>query len=357
MDSCNTSAMMEPTPPAESGATLPSGLHSLLRQSAIQVALGLLLIAVLVWVGASFMMSQFRGEVARRFTEVDTTARDGRALARQNQETLAALQAKVGVLEANLAQAQSQQVALDAMYQELLRSRDERLLSEIEQSLTIASQQLQLAGNIEAALMALQDADIRLTRAAQPQFLPLRKLLARDIDRLRAIPGSNLSGVMLKLEGTIAGIDALPLAFERRPKTPVKKTTDKQPVAAPDSLWKQLLADFWSEVRQLIRIQRVDQSDPAVLAPDQVFFLRENLKLRLVNARMSLLARDASSFREDIRQSRTWLEKYFDSQSRPVQAAIASLSSLEKHDLSQSMPSINETLVAVRNFRLPRGRN
>jgi uroporphyrin-3 C-methyltransferase len=357
MDSCNTSAMMEPTPPAESTATPPpSGPYSLLRQSAIQVALGLLLIAVLVWIGASFMMSQFRGEVARRFAEVDTTARDGRALARQNQETLAALQAKVGVLEANLAQAQSQQVALDAMYQELLRSRDERLLSEIEQSLTIASQQLQLAGNIEAALMALQDADIRLTRAAQPQFLPLRKLLARDIDRLRAVPGSNLSGVMLKLEGVIAGIDSLPLAFERRPKSPGKKITDKQP-AAPDSLWRQLLADFWGEVRQLVRIQRVDQTDPAVLAPDQVFFLRENLKLRLVNARMSLLARDASSFREDLRQSRTWFEKYFDTQSRQVQAAIASLASLEKQDLSQSMPTINETLVAVRNFRLPRGRN
>lgn len=347
--------MMETHNPAENPTDPSAKPVPLLRQPVIQVALGLLLLALLVWAGASVMMGQLRGDLARRFAEVETLARDGRSLARQNQEALAALQAKVGVLEANLAQAQSQQVALDAMYQELLRSRDERMLAEIEQSLTIAAQQLQLAGNVEAALLALQDADNRLTRSAQPQFLPLRRLITRDIDRLRAVPGSNLSGVMLKLEGVIANIDNLPLAFERRPKPIPRSASDQAATRAPGA-WRQFLDDVWSEVRQLVRIQRVDQTDP-LLAPNQVFFLRENLKLRLVNARLSLLARDGSSFHEDLRQARTWMEKYFDPQSRQVRTVLAALSSLDGYDVAQEVPSIGETLGAVRNFRLPRGRN
>jgi hypothetical protein len=86
----------------------------------------------------------------------------------QNQEALAGLQAKTGALEAKLAESQSQQAALDAMVQELTRNRDERLLAETEQALNIAAQQLQLAGNVEAALIALQGADARLAAAGRP---------------------------------------------------------------------------------------------------------------------------------------------------------------------------------------------
>jgi uroporphyrin-3 C-methyltransferase len=60
------------------------------------------------------------------------------------------------------------------MYQELSSTRDERVLAEVEQAVVIAMQQLQFAGNVEAALLRLQGADARLARSAQPQFLPVR---------------------------------------------------------------------------------------------------------------------------------------------------------------------------------------
>jgi uroporphyrin-3 C-methyltransferase len=227
-------------------------------------------------------------------------------------------------------------------------------LAEIEQSLAIATQQLQLAGNVEAALIALREADGRLARAAQPQFLPLRKLISGDIDRLRALPGSDLSGAALKLENVIAAIDQLPFAFEQRPKAAMPA---KIGVSAVPGFWKGLLADIWSEIQQLIRIQRVNGPDPGLLAPNQAFFLRENLKLRLVNARLSMLARDGVSFHEDLRQAHGWLEKYFDTQARPVQSALATLKGLGSFDVAQDVPSLNDTLNAVRNFRVPRSRN
>ena len=54
--------------------------------------------------------------------------------------------------------------------------------------LLVASQQLQLAGNVPSALTALQLADAKLQRLDRPQFVPLRRALSRDMDRLKAVP-------------------------------------------------------------------------------------------------------------------------------------------------------------------------
>jgi uroporphyrin-3 C-methyltransferase len=291
--------------------------------------------------------------MAKRLAENDAETAAGRTLAKQNQETLQSLTAKFGALDVKLAEAQSQQLALEAMYQELSKSREERLLAEIEQAVAIAAQQLQLAGNVEAALIALQSADARLARAGQAQFLPLRKLINRDIDRLKALPLADVPGIALRLEGVIGAIDGLPLAFEQR-----ARAVAEVPAKAEKSLstWQRLGRDLWSEMKLLIRIERIDQAEPALLSPSQVFFLRENLKLRLINARLGLLQRDGRSFREDLHQARDWLLRYFDGRAKPVQMAVATLNSLAAADLSIELPTVNETLASLRNFKLARER-
>ncbi len=347
---------MNPNPLTESSAppSLSRRVVRTLRQPAVLIALLAMALVISFWIETRVGLDEVREDLAHRLAEGDNIAKEGRALAKQSQESLLTLQGKVAVLEARLEQAQSQQVALESMYQELSRSRDERLLAEIDQSLTIAAQQLQLAGNIEAALIALQEADSRLARVAQPRFVPLRKLISRDIDQLRALPGFNLTSVTLKLETVILAIDTLPLAFEHRPK-PVEPIGVKKKSVIEAGFWKALATDFWNEMRQLIHIQRVDQLDSALLAPDQTFFLRENLKLRLINARLSMLARDGISFHEDLHQAQTWLERYFDIQARQVQSALTTLKGLDRFDVAQDIPALGETLNAVRNFRVAHG--
>jgi uroporphyrin-3 C-methyltransferase len=264
------------------------------------------------------------------------------------------MQAKIGMLEAQLAETQGQQLALDAVYQDISKSSDERLLAEVEQSVSIAAQQLRLAGNVEAALIALSGADARLARAARPQLLGLRKLIGRDIERLKALPSADVSGLAMKLEGIVAVADTLPLAYERRPKV-----EGPRPAGSPAemSFWRTLVLDIWSEARQLVRIERIDSpghADPALLSPSQSFFLRENLKLRLINARLALLSRDSRGFRDDVRQSADWLERYFDGGAKPVQAAVATLKGLSGVDVGVEAPGLNETLDALRNFKLVR---
>jgi uroporphyrin-3 C-methyltransferase len=178
---------------------------SALRQPAVWLALAALALLAWQWIDSRARMAELQQEVARRLAGGDAAAGEARALARQNQEALAALQAKTGALEAKLAESQSQQAALDAMVQELTRNRDERLLAETEAALNAAAQQLQLAGNVEAALLALQGADARLAAAGRAPLLPLRKVIARDIERLKAQPLADVPGIALRIESVVGG--------------------------------------------------------------------------------------------------------------------------------------------------------
>lgn len=348
--------------------------------------LGVAVLAWLAWQGGD-RLDTTRQELSRRLADGETVQKEAQAHAKQNREALDALQAKVGALEARLAEMQSQQMALETMYQELSRVREDRLLAEIEQEVAIAAQQLQLAGNVEAALIALSGAEARLARNAQPQFLPLRKLIARDIERLKALPGADVPGIALRLDGLLNAVPGMPLAFEQRPvpAKPEKAVKPKQkeavavppapttrprngqsPLTQPDSLdvaggtFGEMLrawgGDLWRELRQLVRIERIDRPDPGLLAPRETFFLRENLKLRLLSARLALLARDGRSFKSDIAQADAWLQAYFDTRATAVQEARATLAALDKLDVAREPAELNETLSALRNFKLARDR-
>jgi uroporphyrin-3 C-methyltransferase len=312
-----------------------------------------LLLAILMlgwqWYDTHERIGAIREELAKRLRESDVEARESLVLARQAQETVREAQGKLTLLENKVAESQNQQVALEALYQELSRSRDEWALAEIEQILTIAAQQLQLAGNVQAALLALQTAEGRLARSDRPQFIPLRRVLNRDIERLKVAPNLDIAGMALRLDNLIAGVDTLPLMFDQRlASAPAGKP------AAERNMWERVLSEVWDEMRQLVRIQNLDKPDAALLPPTQVYFLRENLKLRLLNARLALLARDQVRFRSDLQTAANWVTHYYDARAKTTAAALAGLKQLSANSINVELPSIAESLAAVRNFKVSR---
>jgi len=166
------------------------------------------------WLDARHGQRELRVELAKRLAEIEAAQQSTRATVKDAQESVRDAQAKIALLENRLGESQAQQSALEALYRELSPSRDEWALTEVEQVLMLASQQLQLAGNVRAALAALQVADTKLQRLDRPQFVPLRRALARDMDRLKAVPYVDVAGVSLRLDEAIAQIDALPLAID-----------------------------------------------------------------------------------------------------------------------------------------------
>ena len=323
----------------------------LLTLIAVIIAAGL---AALFWLDARQRIGSTQEEFARRLRDIEGDVREARSTARQSQELLREAQAKIGQLESRLAESQSQQLALEALYQDLSRNRDEWQLAEIEQVLAIASQQLQLAGNIRAALLALQLAEARLARADRPQFVPIRRAIARDLERLKALPAVDIAGMSMRIDSLVAAVDSLPLAFDARSeREPAAKSGAED---AARGFWSRLGYEIWSELHSLVVVRQVNTPEPPLLPPTQAYFLRENLRLRLLNARLSLLMRDEAGYREDLRAAQAWVRRYFDARSKQTTDALAQLKALSSASLSFEIPSISESLEAVRGFKSRRER-
>jgi uroporphyrin-3 C-methyltransferase len=311
------------------------------------VAVALLAVLLFFWMDTRGRITSTQDEVAKQLRELDLEVREARSQARRAQDLVQELQGRVSQFDAKVSEYQSQQAALEALYQELSRSRDEWQLAEVEQVLTIAQQQLQLSGNVRAALLALELAESRLARTDRPQFLPVRRALTRDIERLKAAPALDLPGMSFKLDRLIGSADTLPLAFEERAERAVSRpagTTDGR-------VLERLGFEIWNELKQLVVVRRIDTAEAPLLAPSQAYFLRENLRLRLLNARLSLLNRDEAGYREDMRAAQAWIRRYFDPRGRQVGEVLAQIRQLDSASLSFDMPSIAESLEAVRSFK------
>jgi uroporphyrin-3 C-methyltransferase len=305
------------------------------------------------WYDGRQQINALQHELGQRLAAADAENKQSRGVAEQVREATREAQVKLGVLEAKLQESQNQQIALEALYQDLSRNRDESLLADVEQTLLVASQQLQLAGNVKSALVALQTADARLARLDRPQLASLRKVIARDVDRLKLAPYVDLIGISTRIDNLMTWVDLLPLAMEARaPDAPVAKGgADPQ-----ESAWLRFSRELWRDLRDLVRIEKMDRPDLPLLTPAQTYFLRENLKLRLLGARLALLAHDEKSFKADLRAAREWLVRYYDGRDKGVVNALAAVRQLHDSQISVEVPDLAASLDAVRNHRLLRER-
>jgi len=317
-----------------------------------------LVLAVLALVGWQWRETQMqlaaaRHELANSIAEGDKRMQETeKKFAKAVAET-ADLEQKYRDLAARQEEFQGQADALRQIYQEASLSREDALLAEIEHNLGFAAQQLQLSGNVQAAILILADVDNRLARIDSPLFLPLRRALAQELEQLRATPFVDVPGMSLRLEGIVASIDKLPLAIT----IPTRATASTPHVtedASVASWWRQLLQESWQEVKSMVRVQRFDRQEPVLLQPDQALILRENIKLRLLNARLALFSRDQWTFRNELNTARQWLRLYFNTQEKSVETALEALQQLERAELIVEFPALNDSLIAVQTLKANR---
>ena len=327
-----------------------------------------LLVSALLWQ----KLGAIQEELARRTTDSGAQAIEARTLAREAQEVARELSARLALQETRLAEVNLQRSQLEELMQSLARSRDENLVVDVESDLRLAQQQALLTGSAEPLLAALKSADTRLTRASQPRLNSLQRAVARDIGRIKNASVTDVPALMVKLDELARLVDELPVANDMvannapRPLAPAvsgaaaPRSSDALPVVADyKSLWarfdtpalqvwlQRTLGNVWIEVRQLLRISRIDQPEAALLAPEQSFFLRENLKLRLLNARMALLSRQTDAARADLVNAAVWLRKYFDPAARKTQAALQLLTQVQGQLKTSDLPRLDETMAAL----------
>jgi uroporphyrin-3 C-methyltransferase len=298
------------------------------------------------WQG-HIQMKSLEVQLARRIGEFDAASREARAAAKAANVALADLQSRLMALENRALETQNQQVALSAMYQELADSADERVVADIEQTLLLAQQQLQLAGNVKAALVGLEAADARLAQLGKPQFAALRKAILQDMERLKLLPAADIDGISARLEALMLAADGLKTEADSEP-APVVAARERS--GALDTLGA-FGREAWNEIKSLLRIRRLDHPELPLLTPAQSYFLHQNLKLRLLSARLAMLQRDETTFRADLAAARAWVDRYFNHHDPATQAFLASLGDLLQAPVALKDAQIKASLKAVQTGR------
>lgn len=340
----NDTAEISSAPPAASAPTMvtqPSRIHAL-PLVAMLVSVLALAAAGWSWSDSRERIRDLKTELGRRLAESGKEVSEAHLLARNADDSMRQVSERVAHIESQMSTSQQQQLALESLYKDLAQGRDQWTLAEIEQVLLTAAQQLQLAGNVKAAIIALEGADTRLQRLNKPQFTALRRAIASDLANLRAAPSLDEVGASARIEALVAHLASWPLASAQA----------SEAVPAPRSMQTTNFGqELWAELKHLVQIRRVEGNEAVLLPPDQAYFLRENLRLRLLSARLALWSQDQGAFRADLHAVLVTLERYFNTRDAGVADAIKEVKRLASLQVAIKLPGIDASLAALDAYK------
>lgn len=381
-------------------SSLPPGVAQRMPQpSSVRglwwVALLGLVVAVLALVACGLLWQKLgftRQELARRSQDSAVLVQDTRRVADQSEALVQALQARVAVAELRLSEVSVQRTQMEELMRSVSRSRDDTLLQDLESALQLAVQQSELTGSAQPLISALRAAEQRIGRAAQPRLNPVQRAIVRDIERIQMTALVDVPTLVARLDALARQVDDWPLANAvGQPRRPVQWVQPPLPVVdAPSQavavsrtvaaastvsadaqawwsrVWTQLSvwwqswwASAWSSLTrqayEVVRVSRIDRPEAILIAPDQAVFLRENLKLKLLNARLGVLARQTASSQADVLAAQTALERYFDTAAPAVRNAQRLLAATRQDLSSHQLPQPEETLLALAGAAMTTG--
>ncbi len=308
-------------------------------------------------------------QMVKRQEDSGAQAAEAQMLAKQAQESSRDAAAKLALLEARVAEVALQRTQLEELIQSMSRSRDENVLADIESSIRVALQQTAITGSAEPLVIALKQAEERLARQNQPRLDGVRRAIGQDMERVRAAGAVDVSTLAIRLDEVVRLVDELPLLSAPQPRAVAARASARSAAPAgsgaaaaasaasapPDPAWTEVLGErwaglgarIWAEVRGLVRVTPIDQPEAMLIAPEQSFFLRENLKLRLLNARLALLSRQFDTAQSDLREALSALERYFDRSSRRTTNAIDLVRQVSTQARQVVVPRPDATLAAI----------
>lgn len=372
--------------PAPAAADAPASARAWPQRSLVPLAL-VLAVAVALAAGALTLawtqqqrLKLLEAELGKRQQEAAQSAAEARTLARAAEVAAREAVAKAALFEARLSETALQRSQFEDLLQGLARSRDENVLADIEAAVRVAQQQAAITGGSEPLLLVLRQAEERLARYGQPRLERVRRAVVQDLERTRAAGGADIALLTSRIDEVARQIDELPLLVQPPPAAtgrraaagtagtatgghatlapapaPAAASTAAAAASAPaigplDTLrqaWDRLVAQVWSETRSLVRVTRIADPEAMLVAPEQAYFLRENVKLRLLNARLALLSRQFDIAQSDLREAREAIERYFDRSARRAAQAADALRQLQMQARSVVLPRPDATLAAI----------
>ena len=368
-------AVLPPVTPAVPALVPPGPQHSrlwLMLGAIVALAFGVMSVAAFVsaW-HTQQRVKSLEQELVRRQQTSQDDATEAKLLAKQALDSVRDANGKLGVLDERVAESQLQRSQVEDLIQSLSRSRDENVLADMEAALRVAMQQAALTGSTDPIVAILKQSDERLARYNNPRLERVRRAVARDLDRVRTASVVDVPSLTIRLDEAVRLVDELPLV-----STPERATVAGRAAAASAALhgavsragsaasgaaatpppawlaslqhtWEGFSVPFFGELKQAVRVTSIEHPEAMLMTPDQSFFLRENVKLRLLNARLSILSRQFDIAQADLQQAQTALDRYFDHSSRRVVAVSDLLRQVSAQARQVSFPRPDDTLAAI----------
>jgi uroporphyrin-3 C-methyltransferase len=334
------------------------------------LALGVTIVALAVAWPTQRRVKSLERELVQRQEASQRDAADARAVARGAQEMARDAAARSSLSEARVSEAAMQRSQVEELLQSVARSRDENVVADVEAAIRVALQQSALTGSNDPLILTLRQADERLARYNQPRLERVRRAIARDLERARAQGAVDVATLTARLDEAVRLVDELPLlAVGRAPVSttaaapakavaPSKAAPPATAASAPDTGvpgWRAQVAGWWDqatqhvgrELRSLVRVTQIENPEAVLVTPEQQFFVRENLKLRLLNARLALFARQFDIAQADLRDAQSVLDRFFDRSSKRVTATSDTLRQVIAQSRQSALPRPDETLAAL----------
>lgn len=318
---------------------------------------------VIAIAGAFYLDRSFEKKIARlnlRTDEMRREIQDGlrpnlRSLT-ERQDTFSGvstqLTERVARMDEQLGQTTSAQGQLSSMIQ---GGRRTWILYEVEYLLLNANDRLLLEGDVVGALHALDAASQRLAVAADPQLLPVRAKIAEEVAALRAVPQPDVEAIALTLSTMIASVPRMPLEFDVPKSFSGSRNDPPLPSSEDHGRWDRFVQMLSRALRGLAVIRRENRPMEALMAPEQEFFLYQNMQLKLENARLAALRRDTPGFRASVTGARAWLQEFYAENDPQVAAVIRELTGMERQELSWTLPDVTGSLNLLRAQMEARG--
>ena len=357
------SEQIKPTQPQQVEASMPESNNLpqnnapvIIKQSGGKaLAAGATVLALLGLGASGFLFVQGQNVLKNQELEfnqkIDKAAlgeSENASLLKDNLNRQTAIQAELDRLNNGQKSNSDQILQMQKAYQELLKGRINWLVDEAESMLNTASQQLMLSGNLQGAVSVLEHIDSRLSRFEQPELIPIKQAISNDLAALKNRPYVDISATALRIDRLETGISGLPLVLDGVLKP------GAAPVEAANSgtWWENTWEKSLNALKGLVEVRHLDSNDAMLISPEQTYFIRENLRLRLLDARIALLQHNGEVYQSDLNNVEASVKQYFDSKSPATQSWLKELAELKALDVRMiSDDSLKASLSAVRAYQ------
>ena len=210
------------------------------------------------------------------------------------------------------------------------RSPTHWMASEAEYLVNMAGRKLWLEKDPRTAADLLKSADETIAAMNNPALLPIRKALAKDIAATTNIKSADIEGSILALDALIDQLDKLPLSRADADASAPEDTT----ISGDLNDWQSNLSKTWKALTQdFVTIRHRTADAPALLAPEQQWYLVENIRHKLLQSQLALYRYDRAAYHQSLMMARQWIQTYFDVQAHPTSEAIAEIDKLATLEL------------------------